>query len=113
MATPKLFSYALLAASALAISSPAMAGLATKKVHYADLDLATPTGQNQLMSRIKKAVKQVCASPRAMTPKDLMDRNLCEKQSMARSKPVAEQTIAAYQENRRLAVRDDTAIVGN
>jgi UrcA family protein len=113
MATPKLFSYALLAATALAISTPAMATWKSKEVRYADLDLASDKGQQRFMTRVKQAVKQVCASPRAFTLNELADLRRCEKEAMARAMPKAEQTIAAYLENQRLASRDDKAVVGN
>lgn len=113
MATPKLFSLSILAASALAISTPAMADVKTKEVHHADLDLASTDGQERLKTRVKSAVKQVCRSPRAITLKERLDQSRCESEAMASAMPKAEQTIAAYLENRRLAARDTTAIVGN
>ena len=66
MATPKLFSFSILAASALAISTPAMADVKAKEVHHADLDLASDKGQERLKTRVKSAVRQICASPRAI-----------------------------------------------
>lgn len=113
MATPKLFSFSILAASALAISTPAMADWKTKEVQYEDLDLATAKGQERLKTRVKQAVKQVCGSPRAITLQERLDQNNCETAAIARAMPKAEQQIAAYAETRRLAARDGTAIVGN
>ena len=113
MATLKLFPLSVLAASALAISSPAMADWQTKEVGHADLDLSTAKGQERLKTRVKFAVKQVCRSPRAFTLKERLDQNKCEKDAIARAMPKAEQTIAAYMENRRFAAREDKAVVGN
>lgn len=113
MATPKLFSLSLLAASALAISTPAMADWTAKEVQHEDLDLSTANGQERLKTRVRQAVKQVCASPRAITLKERLDQSNCESSSMARAMPKAEQRIAAYLENRRVASRGDEAIVGN
>lgn len=113
MATPKLFSYTLLTASALAISSPAMAAWKSKEVRYADLDLASDEGQQQLMTRVKQAVKKVCANPRAITLKERADQRRCEKASTARALPKAERAIAAYVEDSRFAARTDKAVVGN
>jgi UrcA family protein len=113
MATPKLISLSLLAASALAISTPTFAAEKTKIVKFEDIDLASVQGQKLLTARIKQAVKHVCASPRAMTPKDLMDRNRCEQQAMANAMPKARQTIAAYLENRRFASSEIKPTVGN
>lgn len=113
MATPKLFSLSVLAASALAISTPAMADWKTKEVQYEDLDLATAKGQERLKTRVKQAVKQVCGSPRAITLQERLDQTNCEKNAMANAMPKAEQTIAAYLENRRFASREAIPIVGN
>lgn len=113
MATPKQFSFSILAASALAISTPAMADVKIKEVHHADLDLASAKGQERLKTRIKSAVRQVCRSPRAISLRERADQTRCETDAMASAMPKAEQTIAAYLENRHLAARDDTAIVGN
>ncbi len=113
MATPKLFTLSLLAASALAVSTPAMADWKTKEVGHEDLDLSTAKGQERLKTRIKLAVKQVCRSPRAITLNDRMDQQNCEKNAVARAIPKAEQAIAAYMENRRFAAREGKAVVGN
>lgn len=113
MATPKLFTLSLLAASALAISTPAMADWKTKEVGHEDLDLSTAKDQERLKTRIKLAVKQVCRSPRAITLNDRMDQHNCEKNAVARAMPKAEQAIAAYMENRKFAARENKAIVGN
>jgi UrcA family protein len=113
MATPKLFSYVLLAASALAISAPVMAMPKSKEVRYADLNLASDDGQQRFMTRVKSAVKKVCANPRAFTLKDRADLQRCEKEATAQAMPKAERAIAAYVENSRLAARTDKAVVGN
>lgn len=113
MATPKLISLSVLAASALAISVPAMANQKTTLVKYDDLDLSTATGQERLNTRITQAVKRVCATPQPITLKERMDQNNCKKNALANATPKAERAIAAYLESRRFASRDDTAIVGN
>jgi len=113
MATPKLFATTLLAATALAISAPASADWKSKEVAHADLDLSTSKGQERLKTRVKQAVKQVCGRPRAITLNERADQNKCEKDAMSRAMPKAEQTIAAYVQDRQLASFDDKAIVGN
>jgi UrcA family protein len=113
MATPKLFATTILAASALAISVPAAAEWKSKEVGYEDIDLATPKGQDRLKTRVKQAVKMVCGSPRAITLKERLDQSRCESDAIARAMPKAEQTIAAYLQNRQLASLDDKVIVGN
>jgi UrcA family protein len=106
MATPKLFQVAMIAVSALALSTPAMADWKTVAVQHEDLDLSTAKGQDRLKTRVKSAVQRVCASPRAITLKERIDQNNCEKDSLARAMPKAEQRIAAYAESRRVALRD-------
>lgn len=113
MATPKLFSLAVFAASALALSAPALAEGKTKEVKYEDLDLSTVAGQERLMTRVKSAVKQVCGSPRAITINDRLNEKKCKEAAMASAMPKAEQTVAAYLETRRIASRDTKAVVGN
>lgn len=113
MATPKLFSLSVLAASLLAVSTPAMADWKTKEVQYQDLDLSTAKGQERLKTRVKQAVQQVCGSPRAITLRERLDQSSCEKNAMANAMPKAEQTIAAYLKNSRFASRDAIPIVGN
>lgn len=113
MATPKLFSLSVLAASALAMSTPAMAGWKQKDVEFGDLDLSSAKGQQRLKTRINMAVKQVCASPRAYTLAQRADQSRCVKDATARAMPKAEQTIAAYVENRRFASTEAKAVVGN
>ncbi len=113
MATPKLFSLAVLAVSALAISTPAMADWKHKEVQFGDLDLSSASGQKRLDTRVKMAVKQVCASPRAYTLAQRADQSKCEKEAMARAMPKAERTIAAYIENQRLASAKTRVVAGN
>lgn len=120
MATPKLISLSILAASALAASAPAVAGYTpaivvekTKKVEFRDIDLASPQGQQLLTKRIKQAAKDVCRISRSITPDDVMNRNLCEKRAIARAMPKAQQKIAAYINNRQLALGDVRPVAGN
>ena len=113
MATPKLFSLSVLAASALAISTPAMADTKTKEVRYQDLDLSSVKGQQRLKTRVRQAVKQVCDSPRAITLADRADQNKCLANAMAEAMPAAEERIAAYLESRSFASRENEAVIGN
>jgi UrcA family protein len=113
MATPKLFSLSVLAASALAISTPAMADWKHKEVRYSDLDLSSAQGQHRFKTRVKMAVKQVCASPRPSTLAQYMDQDKCEQEAMARAMPKAERAIAAYVEKRRFASKATELVVGN
>lgn len=113
MATPKLFSLTLLAASALAISTPALADFKTKLVGHDDLDLSSAAGQQRLKVRVKQAVKQVCGSPRAFTLSERRDQNNCEANAMASAMPKVERTIAAYAEQKQMASRNSVVVAGN
>lgn len=113
MAIPKLFATTLLAATALAISTPASAESKTKEVGHEDLDLSTAKGQERLKTRVKQAVKQVCEAPRAVTLREKLDQRRCQSDAMASAMPKAEQAIAAYVQNRQLASLDNNAITGN
>lgn len=50
----------ILAASAVALAAPAAAELRSARVSYADLDLASETGQQALERRVKRAIRSVC-----------------------------------------------------
>ncbi len=115
MATPKLFSLTLLAASALAISTPALADTNTnaKLVGHEDLDLSSATGQQRLKVRVKQAAKQVCGSPRAMTLRERLDQSACEAKALASAMPEVERTIAVYVDQKRLASDDAVVVAGN
>lgn len=113
MATPKLFSLSLLAASALAISTPAMAEVTTKIVQYGDLDLSTADGQDSLKTRVKQAARQVCTLPKTVTAAALMDQNRCLQIALKQAMPKAEQKIAADIARRSFASAAPEAIVGN
>lgn len=113
MATLKLFSVTVLAVSALAISTPAMADVTHKDVRYSDLDLSSTLGQQRFKSRVKLAVKQVCAHPTPATLAQRADQDKCEKESMARAMPKADLAIAAYIDQRRFASKDTKVVVGN
>lgn len=113
MATPKLFATTLLAATALAISTPASAQWQSKQVSHDDLDLSTPKGQERLKTRVKQAVKMICGSPRAVTLKEKTDIRRCQNDALAQAMPRAERAIAAYLQNRQLALLGNTAVVDN
>jgi UrcA family protein len=100
-------------AAAVAVSAPAMADTKTRIVRHNDLDLSTEKGQQRLASRVKIAVEQVCAGPLAFTIQEKQDLARCEREAMARAKSQANNAIANYQGNKRLAVDAKAAIVGN
>ena len=112
MVTFKKLALGCAAAAAVATATPAMADVKTKLVDYEDLDLSSPKGQARLQTRIRYAVKKVCASPRAFTLAEKQDLNRCEVEAMAAAMPEAERTIARYKDAKRLA-SNESAIVGN
>ncbi len=113
MASPKLFSITLLAASALAISTPALADTKTKLVGHSDLDLSSSAGQQQLKVRVKQAIKQVCGGTRAFTLSERRNQSACEENATASAMPKVERTIAAYADQQRLASRRTVVVAGN
>lgn len=113
MVTIKTIALGCAAVAAFAVSAPAVAGEKTKPVYYQDLDLSSAKGQERLQTRIKNAVTQVCGSPRAFSIAERADRARCEAEAMASAMPQVERTIASYQEGKRVAAKEQTAIVGN
>ena len=71
----------LTVASSMLACAPAMADWKTKKVRHADLDLVTDAGRDTLQLRVKRAVQEVCAKPRAITIRERQDKMACEKQA--------------------------------
>ena len=113
MFAPKHILLSLAAISALAITTPASAGWKSKQVKYQDLDLSVPAGRQRLETRVRQAVKQVCGSPRVFTIKERQDRLSCEKAAHASVVPKTEKIIAAYIENRRLALDNGSKLAAN
>jgi UrcA family protein len=113
MAVSKAFILSLSLASTLLASAPAMAEFKSKKVRYADLNLASETGRDRLEMRIKQAVKKVCASPPAFTLAERMDQTKCETAAYRKAAPESARIIAAYMEKNRLALADSAAAVTN
>jgi UrcA family protein len=104
MATPKTILPLSVACVMLAVASPASAEMRTTEVRVNDLNLANPAGQQELESRIERAIKNVCRSNNA---KDLSERkDVARCQANARSSAVAQADarIAAYKaKNTRMA----------
>lgn len=113
MFAPKHILLSLAAVSTLAITTPASAGWKSKQVKYQDLDLSVPAGRQRLETRVKQAVKQVCRSPRALTISERQDRLNCEKGAIATVAPTTEKIIAAYMENRQLALGNNSKLAAN
>lgn len=113
MFAPKHILLSLAAVSMLAITTPASADWNTKQVKHEDLDLSVPAGRQRLEMRVKQAVKQVCGSPRAFTVKERQDRLSCETAAMASVAPKTEKIIAAYMENRQLALDNSSKLAAN
>lgn len=100
------------AAALLSVSAPALADVKTKQVQYNDLDLSGTAGQQRLATRVKSAFKAVCGTaPRSLSEKQ--DWANCVRDSEVSAMPKVERTIARYQETKRLAANERSAIVGN
>ena len=116
MVTPKTIALSCVAAAVIAVSTPAAANWKAKAVEHEDLNLSTAAGQQRLATRIKSAVKQVCASPSAFTLAEKRDLARCEGDAMTSAMPKVERTIARYKQAQRMAANDKndkSAIVGN
>lgn len=94
--------------AAIALSSSAVSAQdvepVSKKVNYSDLDLSTQQGQKRFETRIKMAVKEVCASGNARTLKDIALMQSCRFQAMNGAKIEMKLAIARYN-GERLAAR--------
>lgn len=85
-----LISLALCAGS-LVLSTPVLAQERSVTVAVRDLDLAEPTDQAELQTRIARAVRTVCSSNVTHGARDHMDKKKCE----ARAQASAETKVAA------------------
>ena len=100
-------------AATFAVSTAALAEVPSKPVYYQDLDLSSSKGQERLQTRIRSAVNQVCGSQNVIGLAEKVQRLRCKAEAMAAATPEVEQTIARYQDGKRLAANENVAIVGN
>lgn len=90
-----------LAAIGLAIPAvPAVAQGQSLDIPYADLNLATPEGQDQLDRRIEDAARKVCGGDRPVTSTRIKSR--ANSTCVASVKKQAKAQIASIVEERRL-----------
>ena len=113
MATPKHMMLSLTLASAVMVTTPAMAQIKTQEVGYADLDLSTAEGRARLEMRIKQAVKQVCGTPRGWTLAERQDRQKCETAAYRKVAPAHDRIVTAYLEKRGLAFDGRSSVANN
>ena len=93
--------FAIAAASLAVTASPALAGDAPKmKVHYADLNLATEAGIEQLERRIEGAAKKVCNAETPTTGSRMASTQ--SRRCVAKAKATAMQQFASVVEQQRL-----------
>jgi UrcA family protein len=78
-------------AGTLVLSNPVLAQEHTVKVTVRDLDLADPSDQAELQSRVARAVRNVCSSNGIRGAREHMDKKKCE----ARAQASAETKVAA------------------
>jgi UrcA family protein len=104
MATPNTILSLYVACAMLAVASPASAEMRTTEVRVNDLNLANAAGQQELESRIERAIKNVCRSNNAKDLSDRKDVARCAANARARAAVQAETRIAAYKaKNSRMA----------
>jgi UrcA family protein len=104
MATPKTILPLSVASLLLAVAVPASAEMRTTEVRVSDLNLANPAGQQELESRIERAIKNVCRSNSSKSLSERQDVARCEASARTRAVAQAEARIAAYKaKNTRMA----------
>ena len=113
MATPKHMMLSLTLASAVLVTTPAMATAKTQEVRHADLDLSSAEGRTRLDTRIRQAVKQVCGAPRGWTLAERQDQQNCEAAAYRKVGPMRERIVAAYLETRGLAFDSRASVATN
>lgn len=94
---------ALLALTAIAL--PAHAESPSRQVRYGDLDLASNDGQAALDTRLRSAVRGVCAGTGTEDLRTTMARRKCRREASERAAHDAEIAVAGYgaRAGRRLA----------
>ena len=110
MASPKHMILSLILACAAMTTTPVMASIKTQDIRHADLDLSSVEGRALLQTRIRKAVLQVCGSPRRTSIVENQSQRNCEKAAYLKAGSASERVVAAYMEKRGLAL-DSTASV--
>ncbi len=80
-----------LCAGALVLSTPVLAQERSVDVTVRDLDLADPSDQAELQTRVARAVRTVCSSNGTLGARERMDKKKCE----ARAQASAETKVAA------------------
>lgn len=63
-------------------------------VPYADLNLATATGEKKLMSRIRFAVRDLCVEGTNYSPIDAADLRNCKSDAWASARPQLDRVLA-------------------
>lgn len=95
---------AALLACGVSLATPASAE-PTRIVHYGDLDLGSPAGQQALNDRLRQAVRNVCGAPTGRDLREVMSIRRCHEVANEAVGHQAELTIAAYRSANRLAAR--------
>ena len=79
-----LLMFALVGIAATGVSTQASARTLSQRVSYADLDLASASGQKSLERRISRAVRMICGDgSSAVTAFDLADQRRCVGEAWA------------------------------
>ena len=88
----------------ISLAAPASAA-PSRIVHYGDLDLGSPAGQQALSDRLRSAVRNVCDTPNPLDARAMMEHRRCRRAASEVAGQRAEQAIAAYRTGERLAAR--------
>ena len=106
-----LISFALCAGT-LVLSNPVLAQERTVKVTVRDLDLANPSDQAELQTRVARAVRTVCSSNGTRGISERMDAKKCE----ARAQASTDTTVAAriaQSGGRSVAIQTDVKLASD
>lgn len=101
-----MFKYLIPAAALLATGFAPAHAQSSREVHFADLDLGSPAGQRALESRLRSAVRVVCATPNPTDLKQMSETRRCRRVASAGAKLAVDRAIVRYQaQTERLAAR--------
>jgi UrcA family protein len=114
MTSFRLIGLVAMAISSIGFSTAVLAQdeeLVSKEVSYSDLDLSTRQGKDQLETRIKAAVREVCFQGNSRTLHDIVLMRQCRFQATKKATREMQVAIANYN-GERMAFKQG-AIVGN
>ena len=106
-----LISFALCAGT-IVLSNPVLAQERTVKVAVRDLDLADPSDQAELQTRVARAIRTVCSSNGTRGIRERMEAKNCEARTQASTETKVAARIA-QSGGRSVAVRSDVKLASD